>query len=78
MDEITQQQLQGVDARRQVQDGFGLALAEVEVIPISDDRQVDRWDIGIHQQVVMAGILVLNTCGRDSHVLQAEADTDRV
>ena len=78
MGEITQQELQGMITGWQVQGDFRLPLAEVAVVVIIDDRQVKGRHGRIHQQMVMAGILVLNTGRRDPHVPQAEADGDRV
>jgi hypothetical protein len=33
---------------------FGLAAAEVEVIEVVRDGLVERWQVGVNQQVVMA------------------------
>jgi len=64
MREIAQQQLQGVLARRQFKRGFGLPTAEVEMSVILGDGLGDIRQRGIHQQMVMSGVLDLGSGGR--------------
>ena len=75
--EIAQQELQGVFTRRQFKGRFRLSTAVMQVVFIIDDRKTEGWQFRIHQQVVMASVIVLNAGGRDTHVLQAEVDCDR-
>src|SRR5262249_13646795 len=53
---------------------FGLAGAEVQMVEIVRDGLVKRRQLGVDQQVVMAGVLAERAGRRDAHVAQAEID----
>ena len=78
MQRVRQQQLQRVFAGRQRQRGFGLALAEVDVVSIGGQRQRKIGGrIGVEDQVMVPGVVELDAGGRDAHALQAEHHGDR-
>ena len=54
--------------------GLGLAGAEMQVVEVARDRLVERRQVGVDQQVMMAGVLAVRAGGRDAHVAQAEID----
>ena len=75
---VTQHQLQRVLARRQRQRGFGLALAEVPDVVGGRQRHAHvLGQVGVDQQVVVAGVLDLDAGGRDAHAREAEHHGDR-
>ena len=51
---------------------LGLAGAEVEVVAVVRDRLVQRRQVGVDQQVVVAGIGLVHACRRHAHVAQPE------
>ena len=67
---IAQQKLQGVLSGRQAHLGLGLACTEVQVIEIVWNRLIQGRQLGIDQQIVVAGILSIGTCRRHPHAAQ--------
>jgi hypothetical protein len=53
-----------------------LAGAEVQVIEVVGDGLVERWQLGVDQQVMMTRIGALQAGRRDPHLVQAESDGD--
>ncbi len=70
---VCEQELQAVAARRERHRRLGLSLAEVHVVRVGRDRQVERRRVGVDQQVMVAGVLHRDAGGRDAHAAQAEA-----
>ena len=58
--EIAQQELQGMIARGQFHGGFRLPAAEVQVVFIIDDRKVESRQFRVHQQLMVAAVVVLD------------------
>ena len=54
--------------------GLGLAGAEMQMVKVARDRLVERRQVGVDQQVVMAGVFAVGTGGRYAHVAQAEIE----
>ena len=64
---IPKQQLQCMRPRGQSELRFGLPGAEMQMVLVVWDRLVERGQIGVDQQMVMAGIRSFDPRGRDSH-----------
>ena len=71
---VAQQQLQGVRSRFERDLGLGLAGAEVEVIEVVGNGLVQRRQLGVDQQVVMARVRAIRAGGCHSHLAQTETD----
>jgi hypothetical protein len=69
---VAHQQLQCVLAPPERNLGLGLPGAEMQMVEVVWDRPVERRQIGIYQQVMMAGILAIRAGGGDAHVPQTE------
>lgn len=74
---VAEQQLQGVFAGLQFHRGFGLALAEMHMIGVGNDRRIQWRQVGIDEQVMMTGIVEGHASGGDAHAFQAELHCDR-
>ena len=57
---IAHQQLQRVPSRRQVEPGLGLAEAEMQVLAVVRDLLVERRQVGVDDQVMVAGVRLLH------------------
>ena len=66
MQPVTQQQLQGVLTRRQFKRCFSLTFPKMQIIRVRGNRHISVRQRGINNQVMMASIFSLNTCGCDS------------
>ena len=78
MPEVSQQKLQGVLSRCQLYGGFGLTLAEVDVLRIGWNRNVQGWQrVNIHQQVMVTGRWQVASGRGDTHSPQPETHRDR-
>ena len=71
---IAEQQLQCVRPRRQRQFNLGLPAAKVEMVFVVRDRLIEGRQIRIDQQVMMAGIGLLRSRGRNAHSMQPEVN----
>ena len=69
---VSQEQLQSVRPRLQRDLRFCLAGAKMEVVEITGNRLVERWELGIDQEVVMPRIRVIGARGRNPNVGQTE------
>ena len=56
--------------------GFGLPAAEVQMLTIRGNLLIEGRQIGIDQQVVMAGVRHANALGGDTRVTQTHADPE--
>ena len=65
---VAQQQLQGVLPGLQRHLGFGLAGAEVQMVEVARNRLVERRQIGVDEQMMMARIFPIRARRRDTHV----------
>ena len=74
---VTEDQLQGMFTWCKVQHGLSLALAEMDVVLVCRDGHIHRWQPGIDQDVMMAGIFHDDAGRCDPHTLQAELDCNR-
>ena len=61
-------------ARRKRDRRFGLAAAEVEMVLVIRDRLVERRQIRVDQEVVVAAVGSVGACRRDAHSVQPEMD----
>ena len=71
---ISQQKLERVFTSRQADLGFGLAIAEMEVIEVIRDRRVECRQLAIDQQMVVTRVRPVNTRRRQPHSAQAKMD----
>ena len=60
---VSEQQLQRVTAGRQLKMRFGLAQTKVQVVLVVRNDLVERWQIDVDEQMVVAGIGFLNPAG---------------
>lgn len=63
-------------ARRQRDLGLGLPAAEMDVVEIARDRLVERRQIGVDQQMMVAGIASGLPGGSDLHAADCEANDE--
>src|SRR5437660_298414 len=71
---IAQDQLESVLAGRQLDTCLGLACSEMKMGLVLWDRFVRiEWFVHVNQQMMMAAVLKIVACVRDTHVAQAEA-----
>ena len=73
---VADEQLQRMQARPERDLGLGLAGAEVQVIEVVGNGLVERRQLGIDQQMVMARILALGPGRRNAHIAQAEGNLE--
>ncbi len=71
---VTHEQLQSVLPWSQRDLSLGLAGAEMQMIEIVGNGLIERWKLGVDQQMVMTRILTIRACRRDTHVPQAEEE----
>lgn len=74
---VAEQQLEGMGAGRELDRGLGLAAAEVADLPGLRQRQAHVDLGGVDQQVVVAGVRVIEAGGRHAHAAQAELHRHR-
>src|SRR5262252_10405342 len=74
---VAEQKPKPMLARRQRDLRLGLAGAEVQMLEIVRNRLSKRRQVGVHQQMMMPRIRLVEAGGRDAHVQQTESD-DRV
>jgi hypothetical protein len=67
-------ELQGVRSGAESHLGFSLTGAEMQMIWIARDWLFEWRQIGIDQQVMMAGVISVGAGGRHSHVSQSKMD----
>ena len=71
---VAHQKLQRMVAGLERDFRFGLSGAEVQMVEVARDRLIERRQIGVDQQMVMAGVLAIRSRGRDPHVPQPEIE----
>lgn len=71
---IREQELQLVLSWRQRDDGLRLTCAKMQMIEIARNRLVERRHIRIDQHMVMSGIGIIQSRGRDTHIGHPKAD----
>ena len=69
---VAEQQLQRVPPRRQLQNGLGLPVAEVQMVLVRGNLLVERRQPDIDQQVMVAGVRNIDAGGSDPHVAEPE------
>jgi len=70
---VAEQELQRVYSQWQRHSCFRLPGAEVQMIEVIRDRLVERGQLGIDQEMVMAGIGLFDACWRYAHIDQTKA-----
>src|SRR4029077_11854862 len=69
---VAEQELQRVYSQWQRHSCFRLPGAEVQMIEVIRDRLVERGQLGIDQEMVMAGIGLFDACWRYAHIDQTK------
>ena len=69
---VAQEQLQRVLAGLELNFRLALAATEMKVVEVVGYRLVERWQLGIDQEMMMAGIFPIGARRREAHVLQSE------
>src|ERR1700722_3903867 len=73
---IGKYQFEGVLARRQCQRSLGLTLAEMQYFVRSRHGDVEVYftQMGVHQKMMVPGVVEFDSRRRNSHALQSKAD----
>jgi hypothetical protein len=71
---VAKQKLKGMPPGREVHRGFRLPGAEVEMVEVVRDRQVERRQLGVDQEVVVAGIGLVDAGGGHANIGEPEAN----
>jgi hypothetical protein len=72
---VPQEQLQCVRSWFQGDLRLGLAGSKVQMIEVVRNGLIERWQLGVDQQVVMTGIRAIGAGRCDPHLAQAKADS---
>lgn len=71
---IAKQELKRVLTYRKIEGGFGLAAAEVAMVVIDRNRQIEGRQLGIDENMMMSGFLLLQRRWRNAHSIETEQD----
>ena len=71
---IAKQQLDRVRTQRQIDRRFCLSGTEVQMIEVIRDGFVQWRQLGINQEMMVAGIGLFDACRRNAHIDQTEAN----
>jgi hypothetical protein len=71
---ISEQELERMLTGRQADLGFGLTVAEMEMVEVIGDRRVERRQLAINQQMMVARVWPINARRRQPHSAQAKMD----
>ena len=74
---VPQEELQSVTSRRQGDVRLRLAASEMQVVLVVRDRLVQRGERRVNQQVVVAGVRLVDTGWSHPHFLESEPNRER-
>ena len=74
MPKVSKKQLQFVLTQGERDIGFSLPGTKVQMVRIIWDRLVERRELGVDQEVMVAGVWPIDASWRDAHVFQSKVN----